>query len=186
MRERVSHCCTRGGERDIFLGLREKLRELVHTKRTGRLNIAVRVIRERERAMLDSVRVRLTLWYTGLLALFLVLLSLVTYFIFWRSTLQRTDSNLAELSEAFLSTVRAEVLDNFGADAPRQAAQEAIVEHHYRDHVFAVLEPNGAMLASSQDLPNEAPPAGLLSSAAFHKLLADFAGADRLFENIKG
>ncbi len=49
--------------------------------------------------MLDSVRVRLTLWYTGLLALFLVLLSLITYFIFWRSTLRRTDSNLVELSE---------------------------------------------------------------------------------------
>jgi len=136
--------------------------------------------------MLDSVRVRLTLWYTGLLALFLVLLSLITYFIFWRSTLQRTDSNLAELSEAFLSTVRAEVLDDHGPDAPRQAAQEAIIEHHYRDHVFAVLDPNGRMLTSSQDLPNEPLPAGLLSSTAFQKLLADSASADRLFENMKG
>ncbi|MCU1239555.1 MAG: hypothetical protein JWO71_281 [Candidatus Acidoferrum typicum] len=136
--------------------------------------------------MLDSVRVRLTLWYTGLLALFLVLLALITYFIFWRSTLQRTDGNLAELSEAFLSTVRAEVLDDYGADAPRHAVQEAITEHHYRDHVFAVLEPNGGMLTSSQDLPNEPPPSGLLSSAAFQKLLADSAGVDRLFENMKG
>jgi heavy metal sensor kinase len=135
--------------------------------------------------MLDSVRVRLTLWYTGLLALFLVLLSLVTYFIFWRSTLQRTDSDLAELSEAFLSTVQAEMLDDHGADAPRQAVQEAIVEHHYRDHVFAVFDSAGRILASSQDLPDEAAPAGLLSSPGFQRLLADSAGADRQFQKIE-
>lgn len=135
--------------------------------------------------MLDSVRVRLTLWYTGLLALFLVLLSLITYFIFWRSTLQRTDNNLAELSEAFLSTVQAEMLDSHGADATKLAAQEAIVEHRFRDHVFAVLDSKGGLLTSSQDLPNEVVPAGLLSSTAFQKLLSDSANAQRLFENLK-
>lgn len=135
--------------------------------------------------MLDSVRVRLTLWYTGLLALFLVALSLITYFIFWRSTLQRTDSNLTELSDAFLTTVQAEVLDNHGPDAAKAAAQVAIVEHRFRDHVFAVLDPKGGLLTSSQDLPNEASPAGLLSSAAFQKLLLDSAVSDHLLENIK-
>src|SRR5260370_20815333 len=136
--------------------------------------------------MLDSVRVRLTLWYTGLLALFLVLLSLITYFIFWRSTLRRTDNNVTELSEAFLTTVQAEMLDNHGSDAARQAAQEAIVEHRFRDHVFAVLDPKGNQLTSSQDLPNETSPAGLLSSPPFQKLLADSAGSDRLVGNMRG
>ena len=136
--------------------------------------------------MLDSVRVRLTLWYTGLLALFLVLLSLTTYFIFWRSTLQRTDINLAELSEAFLTTVQAEMLDNRGPDAAKVAAQVAIVEHRFRDHVFAVIDPKGGVLTTSQELPNEEVPAGLLSSAAFQKLLADSASAERLVENMKG
>jgi len=136
--------------------------------------------------MLDSVRVRLTLWYTGLLALFLVLLSLVTYFIFWRSTLQRTDINLAELSEAFLTTVQAEMLDNHGPDTPKVAAQVAIVEHRFRDHVFAVFDPKGGLLTSSQDLPNEEVPAGLLSSTPFQKILADSARAERLFQNMKG
>ena len=136
--------------------------------------------------MLDSVRVRLTLWYTGLLALFLVLLSLVTYFIFWRSTLQRTDSNLAELSEAFLSTVQAEMLDEHGPEAAKLATREAILEHRFRDHVYAVLDPKGDLLVSSQDLPNETLPAGLLSSAPFQKLLADFAGSDHLLKNMKG
>jgi len=136
--------------------------------------------------MLDSVRVRLTLWYTGLLAVFLVLLSLITYFIFWRSTLQRTDVNLAELSEAFLTTVQAEMLDNHGPDAAKLATQEAIVEHRFRDHVFAVIDAKGGLLASSQDLPNEDVPVGLLGSEGFQKLLADSAGTERRFENVKG
>src|SRR6266481_9429956 len=153
MRKGTNRCCIRGEERDIVLGLRAKRQQAKRRRGTERRTIAARAMLRRGRAMLDSVRVRLTLWYTGLLALFLVLLSLITYFIFWRSTLQRTDSNLAELSEAFLSTVRAEVLDDHGPDAPRQAAQEAIIEHHYRDHVFAVLDPNGGVVTSSQDLP---------------------------------
>jgi two-component system OmpR family sensor kinase len=136
--------------------------------------------------MLDSVRVRLTLWYTGLLALFLVLLSLITYFIFWQSTLQRTDSNLAELSEAFLSTVHAEMLDNPGADATKSATQEAIVEHRFRDHVFAVIDDKGNLLTSSEDLPNEKVPSGLLTSGAFQRLVADSGGVERRFETLKG
>ncbi|HLZ91251.1 MAG TPA: ATP-binding protein [Candidatus Acidoferrum sp.] len=137
--------------------------------------------------MLDSVRVRLTLWYTGLLALFLVLLSLLTYYIFWRSTLQRTDSELAELSEAFLTTVNAEMQDNVGPDGPKAAAQEAIVEHRFRDHVLAVLDEKGGLLTSSQDQPNEDVPAGLFSSLAYRRLLSDAAGAARpVLETMKG
>jgi len=136
--------------------------------------------------MLDSVRVRLTLWYTGLLALFLVLLSLITYFIFWRSTLQRTDSDLAELSEAFLSTVQAEMLDSHGPDAPRLAVQEAIVEHHYRDHVFAVFDPSGGILASSLELPNQESLPDLFSSASFRELRERAASPDQYFGNVKG
>src|SRR5256885_16385931 len=69
------------------------------------------------RTMLDSVRVRLTLWYTAVLTLVLIALSTITYFIFWRSTVQRTDVNLAELSEAFLTTLDAEVNDQSGPDS---------------------------------------------------------------------
>jgi two-component system OmpR family sensor kinase len=136
--------------------------------------------------MLDSVRVRLTLWYAGLLALFLVLLSLITYFIFWRSTLQRTDSNLAELSEAFLSTVQAEMLDSHGPEAPRLAAQEAIVEHHYRDHIFAVFDPTGGILTSSQELPNDKSPTGIFSSASFRELRERAGSRDQHFGNVEG
>jgi len=139
--------------------------------------------------MLDSVRVRLTLWYAGLLAFFLVALSLATYFIFWRSTLQRTDSNLAELSEAFLTTVRAEMQDTIGPDASKIATQEAINEHRFRDDIFIVLDAHDQVLAASDDsplaLPGEPSSIELISSSGVRKMLASLSRADRLPENIK-
>src|SRR5213078_959386 len=105
------------------------------------------------RTMLDSVRVRLTLWYTAVLALVLIALSTITYFIFWRSTVQRTDVNLAELSEAFLTTLDAEVSDQSGPDSLRLAGQVAITEHRFRDHVFAIFDSVGNIVVSSQELP---------------------------------
>src|SRR6202051_4565850 len=170
-------CCTRGGARDIFLAWWRKAQRRAARQRVRRTRGRAGT-RRAGRTMLDSVRVRLTFWYAGVLALFLVLLSLITYFIFWRSTLRRTDSDLAELSEAFLSTVQAEMLDEHGPDAARLATQEAIVEHRFRDHVYAVLDPKGDLLASSQNLPNEASPVEVLSSAPFHRLLADSDGSD--------
>src|SRR5260370_38324852 len=101
------------------------------------------------RAMLDSVRVRLTLWYTAVLTLVLLALSLTTYFIFWRSTVQRTDVNLSELSEAFLTTLDAEVKDQSGPDSLKPAGQVAITEHRFRDHVFAIFDEAGNLLLSS-------------------------------------
>ena len=134
--------------------------------------------------MLDSVRVRLTLWYSGLLALFLLILSVINYFVFWRSTLQRTDSNLSELAEAFLTTVRAELQDNFGSDAPRIVTQEAIVEHRFRDHVFAVFDSNGLVVASSDDLRDDKSSRPLLQSGAFRQFLRTAESQERHFENV--
>src|SRR5258708_29601561 len=107
--------------------------------------------------MLDSVRVRLTLLYPRVLTLVLVVLALITYFIFWRSTLQRTDVSLSELSAAFLTTLDAEVKDQSGPDSLKLAGQVAITEHRFRDHVFAIFYSTWNIVFSSHDL---SPPAG--------------------------
>jgi heavy metal sensor kinase len=141
--------------------------------------------------MLDSVRVRLTLWYTAVLALVLIVLSLITYFIFWRSTLQRTDVNLSELSEAFLTTLDAEVKDQSGPDSLKLAGQVAITEHRFRDHVFAIFDESGRIVVSSQDVPPAAAAAGssaagALSSPSFQRFLVASSRTERLFGNVKG
>ncbi|HYT20244.1 MAG TPA: hypothetical protein VEW05_08445, partial [Candidatus Polarisedimenticolia bacterium] len=135
--------------------------------------------------MLDSVRVRLTLWYTAVLTLVLIALSTITYFIFWRSTLQRTDVNLAELSEAFLTTLDAETKDQSGPDSLRLAGQVAITEHRFRDHVFAIFDEAGNIVVSSQDVP-PASAAAPLSSPSFQRFLDASTRSDRLFGKVKG
>jgi two-component system, OmpR family, sensor kinase len=141
--------------------------------------------------MFDSVRVRLTLWYTVVLALVLVALSLITYFIFWRSTVQRTDTSLAELSDAFLTTLDAEESDQTEPDSLKHAAQVAITEHRFRDHVFAIFDRSGNLVVSSRDVPSgnsviDSSPAGLLSSVSFRRFLEASARADRAFGEVKG
>jgi two-component system, OmpR family, sensor kinase len=141
--------------------------------------------------MLDSVRVRLTLWYSAVLAFVLVVLSLITYFIFWRSTVQRTDTNLAELSEAFLTTLNAEAKDQSGPDKLKPAAAVAITEHRFRDHVFAIYDAAGKLVISSQDVPpvspaSESSPAELLSSPSFQRFLEASSHSERLYGEVQG
>ena len=141
--------------------------------------------------MLDSVRVRLTLWYTAVLAVVLVTLSLSTYFIFWQSTVQRTDVNLAELSNAFLTTLDAEISDQSGPDAFKLAGQVAVTEHRFRDHVFAIFDAKGNLVVSSQDVPLAAPaidsvPVGLLSSDSFQRFLNASSRSERFFGKVRG
>src|SRR5256885_17133288 len=104
--------------------------------------------------------------YTTLFRSVLIALSTITYFIFWRSTLQRTDVNLSELSEAFLTTLDAEVKDQSGPDALKLAGQVAITEHRFRDHVFAIFDESGKIVVSSQDVPPAAPATGSFAAGA--------------------
>src|SRR5258708_23868111 len=117
-----------------------------------RHGIAPRQLLPSGRAMLDSVRVRLTLWYTAVLTLVLIVLSLITYFIFWRSTLRRTDVNLSELSEAFLTTLDPEMKDQRGPDSLQLPRQVAITEHRFRDHVLAIFDAAGGNVVISPDV----------------------------------
>src|SRR4030088_3804611 len=156
-----------------------------------RHGIAPRQLLPSGRTMLDSVRVRLTLWYTAVLAVVLVALSLITYFIFWQSTVQRTDANLTELSNAFLTTLDAEINDQSGPDAFKLAGLVAVTEHRFRDHVFAIFDAKGNLVVSSQDVPLAAPaidavPVGLLSSDSFQRFLEASSRSERFFGSIRG
>ncbi len=112
--------------------------------------------------MLDSVRVRLTVWYSLALALVLILLAVLTYVVYARNSSQRTDSNLVELADAFATTFRAELNDQNGPDAVKEAARVAMVEHRFRDTIFVILGPDGNALLSTLDLPAAGPPVNAL------------------------
>jgi heavy metal sensor kinase len=141
--------------------------------------------------MLDSIRTRLTLWYTAVLTVVLVALSLITSLVFLRNVERRMDADLSELSEAFLVTVRAELEDQIGPDPFKIAVQAAIAEHHFRDHAYAIADGTGKVIVSSLEgvLANSekgSPPPNLLQSESFQEFLNGALRAERTFGKVSG
>ena len=103
--------------------------------------------------MLDSVRVRLTVWYSAVLAVVLVVVSVTTYLIVRKTSMQRTDSDLAVLADSFLVTFQAELADAPGGEgsAILSAAKQSMVEHRSNSDAFVVLDPGGEIIATSTD-----------------------------------
>jgi two-component system OmpR family sensor kinase len=102
--------------------------------------------------MLNSVRVRLTLWYSAVLTCVLLVLAIATYVILRQNAMRRTDSTLAELAESFLTTVNAELRDESGSITLIKAAQEAISEHNFRDFAFSIFDKSGRTIIPFQNL----------------------------------
>jgi two-component system, OmpR family, sensor kinase len=127
--------------------------------------------------MLDSLRVRLTLWYTVVLALVLVSLAVLTYFLYWHNISRRTNSDITQLAEAFVTTFNAELADETGPDAVRSAAHEAMLEHRFRSTYFVLLDASGTVIQSSLHLPKtghsrDSLTDDLLSSGSFRSFVA--------------
>src|SRR5258708_8236866 len=99
--------------------------------------------------MLNSVRIRLTLWYTAAMALVLVVLAAATYFVLRQNVVRRADANATELADSFLSTVNAELGDASRPDSVDEGIAAAISEHRFRDVIFLVFDPQGNLLGVS-------------------------------------
>jgi heavy metal sensor kinase len=108
--------------------------------------------------MFDSVRVRLTAWYSAVLAVVLVIVCAATYFIVRQTSMQRTDSDLAALADSFVVTFQAELADeaNGIAGAVLSAARQAMIEHRSNNDAFAVLDADGMIIATSNDIASPA------------------------------
>jgi len=104
------------------------------------------------------VRVRLTAWYSAVLAVVLVVVCASTYFIVRQTSMQRTDADLAALADSFVVTFQAELADeqNGGAAAVLSAARQAMIEHRSNNDAFVVLDPGGAVIATSNDIASPA------------------------------
>jgi two-component system, OmpR family, sensor kinase len=112
--------------------------------------------------MFSSVRMRLTLWYTVVLACALMVLAVATYFVLRRNSVRMTDSSMVEMADSFLTTVRAETQGTAGPDGLKEALQEAIAEHKFRDTVFVVLDAEGRIIACSDSQIVSAGPSGTI------------------------
>ena len=100
--------------------------------------------------MLDSVRVRLTVWYTAVMACVLVVLAAAAYFVLRENSARRTDASMVEMAESFLSTVSAEIRDAPGSGGLKEGVAAAILEHRFSGTIFVVLNERGEIVGASE------------------------------------
>jgi heavy metal sensor kinase len=104
--------------------------------------------------MLESVRARLTVWYSAVLAVVLVLLTATTYLIVRKASMQRTDSDLVVLADSFLVTVHAELSDASETETSSilSAVHQSMIEHHSNSDALVVLGPGDEIVTTSDDV----------------------------------
>ncbi|MEK6374021.1 MAG: ATP-binding protein [Acidobacteriota bacterium] len=93
--------------------------------------------------MLHSVRGRLTLWYTAILALVLVTFSTISYFILAREIRAATDASLANTAREFASAFSNEPL-------PPTTGSGVLLDFRSSDRQITVFSPSGEIVVSSQ------------------------------------
>jgi two-component system OmpR family sensor kinase len=110
--------------------------------------------------MFSSVRARLTLWYTGVLALVLITFALAGYFFISFTLNRRTDDALGEMADAFAATLADEARDSHvgeadaasgedGNSSPDEAVIEAVSQNQLRDYQLVVFGDARRVVASS-------------------------------------
>jgi heavy metal sensor kinase len=99
--------------------------------------------------MFNSVRIRLTLWYTGAMTLALVILAIATYAVIKQNVVRRADATAVELANSFLATVNAELRDP-ETETIKSAVDAAIEEHKFQDVIFVVLDSHSSLVGASE------------------------------------
>jgi len=102
--------------------------------------------------MFDSMRSQLTLWYTGVLALVLVILAVVTYAYLARAARDRTDQLLADTANSLVSNFAGESNDE--DQSGDDAALEVTRDFQFSDRQAIIFDETARVVAVSD------PPAG--------------------------
>lgn len=104
--------------------------------------------------MFRSVRARLTLWHTGVLAVLLALFAAAAYAFVVRTTNARTDRVLLQAVDGLDAELSAERQD---APTDRQAAEEVVRELRFRGFAYIIYDTAGAVVAASVPRPAMVP-----------------------------
>ena len=91
--------------------------------------------------MLHSVRARLTLWYTAILALVLVIFGAVSYVLLAREIRAETDASLADTAHEFAAAFD---------PAEHTRGRDALLDFRYSDREILVLSPRAEVVMASK------------------------------------
>ncbi len=104
--------------------------------------------------MFESVRARLTIWYTGVLALVLVVFAITVYLLLAQLATQRTDSSLAESADSFAAISTSEQSDE-RAGTGDNTVVDAVREFRFVDRSFKLYDKAHRIVAASDSPGNE-------------------------------
>nr|MDP9362357.1 HAMP domain-containing protein [Acidobacteriota bacterium] len=91
--------------------------------------------------MFHSVRARLTLWYTAILGLVLIIFSAVSYVLLAREIRAETDASLADTAHEFAAAFD---------PADRLRGRDVLLDFRYSDREILVLSPRGDLVMASK------------------------------------
>jgi two-component system OmpR family sensor kinase len=98
--------------------------------------------------MFHSMRIRLTLWYTGLLGVVLVAFALTTYNYIYTATAKKTDDSLVESTNSLIASLTTEL--NEGDQTPSDAIRDVTQNIRLKDRQFAVFDTKLNLVANSE------------------------------------
>jgi two-component system OmpR family sensor kinase len=124
----------------------------------------------------SSLRSRLTLWYSVLLGLPLIVFAVVSYLVFARTLQGRTDRFIGDALTAFARELEAERRVALG---PVEAMRSTVAEVRFRDLQIAILDSAGGIVAETAPPAHEAGGALLPSADTERRIVAELRGQDR-------
>ena len=105
--------------------------------------------------MFDSIRTRLTLWYTGMVAVFIIAFFSIVYVLILNNQDRSINSRLEEMARSFASASEAEEEDQNRESNDDLTGAGAIVEAagemRFRDYHFIIYHSNGQVASSTAD-----------------------------------
>ncbi|MDQ2920754.1 MAG: heavy metal sensor histidine kinase [Acidobacteriota bacterium] len=102
--------------------------------------------------LFGSMRSQLTIWYSGVLALVLLIFAVTTYSYLAQAARQRTDDSLADTLNSFISNFNTELDDE--SHSAEDAAKEAARGFHFRDRQVIVFDGERNAVVASDTAEN--------------------------------
>lgn len=132
--------------------------------------------------MFNSIRTRLTVWYTGVLAVILISFAVSSYLFLDHTIRRQTDITLQQIAGTFTSAVSNEQTDAGSEedDVPQSvkyldAIREAMNDLRFRNYTLFVADAKGNVISTENQTPGEPN----LSIEQMTKLTADFSASPK-------
>jgi heavy metal sensor kinase len=111
------------------------------------------------------MRAKLTLWYTGILALVLIAFAAATYIYFAKASAQKTDDALMDSSDLVVASLKSELGE--GKEGGAQTVREVVNDFRFRDREVVVFDENHQVVASAEPREPERSPRAWPAPEAF-------------------